>query len=153
MRKDWHIVNNRKTAAWNSLETVPRPNRGDFHSDQWENSCEITWYFGGFFPEEVWGDGGEVILAQEEGAEGWPEGQVVAVAQLCNLVTGQDKNRFYQVATTKNSEKLRYHIKCRIFWSHFGKFLEDDKLLPRPLQIMEEHGRVLLHNGDFATVT
>jgi hypothetical protein len=25
--------------------------------------------------------------------------------------------------------------------------------LPRPLQIMEEHGRVLLHNGDFATVT
>ncbi len=115
MRIVWHFINNKKTAAWNSLETVPQPNRGEFHCDQWEKSWEITWYFGGFFPEEVRGDGGEVILAQEEGAEGWPEGQVVAVAQLCNLVTGQDKNKFSQAVTSENKEKLRAYIICRLF--------------------------------------
>ncbi len=87
MRIVWHFINNRKTGAWNSLETVP--DRIRVNCDQWDNSCESRDIFGGFFPEEVRGDGGEVILAQEEGAEGWPEGQVVAVAQLCNLVTGQ----------------------------------------------------------------
>ncbi len=134
MRIVWHFINNRKTAAWNSLYTVPRP---DSRRISLRPMRQQLWnhviFLADFFPEEVWGDGGEVILAQEEGAEGWPEGQVVAVAQLCNLVTRQGKNGFYQAAvTSENKENLRDHIICRICCFHFGQFLLDDKLLPWP---------------------